>query len=307
MVNLRDYQLAAVNKSQNALQRDKSTLLVMATGLGKTTIAAEIARQQTGNVLMVAHRRELVVQAYKRMVEHTGKSVGIEMGSKHHHGESIIIGSVQSLVNRDIPTPSLIIVDEAHHAVSTTYKNLFFKHYSAKILGVTATADRADKICLSEVFDSVAYRYETYQAIEDGWLAPIFQQKVYGVSGLIGAAGDRRTIVFTPNVAEAIEVAGLLPSATYVHGGLSMSERDTRIEAFKAGTYQYIVNCNILTEGFDSPEIKCVAMMRATQSRALFVQCIGRGLRLAPDKNDCLYLDLVDMPPHDLEGPRDVL
>jgi ATP-dependent helicase IRC3 len=87
-------------------------------------------------------------------------------------------------------------------------------------------------------------------------------------------------------------------------------QRTELLGKFKNGELTHMVNCNILTEGFDCPEIECVAMLRRTDSRAMFVQCLGRGLRLAPEINkaDCLYLDLtLDMPDHSLEGPEDAL
>lgn len=307
MIALREYQIDCVAAVKESLLSFSKVLVVMATGLGKTTVAAELIKQSPGASLFIAHRRELIAQAYSRLVEYTGRPVGIEMGSRKSKGEDIVVGSIQSLLKREIAYPDLIIIDEAHHAVSNTYLSVLDRFPDAKVVGVTATPDRADQKPLGDVFRHVAYRYETLQAIEDGWLAPIFKRQVSGVSGLMLAVGSRKTVVFTPTVAEAIEVAGMLPSATYVHGELSGTERDLRISDFKAGKYQYITNCNVLTEGFDMPEIGCVAMMRALQSRGMFVQMIGRGLRLAPGKTDCLYLDLVDMPKHSLEGPSDPL
>jgi superfamily II DNA or RNA helicase len=306
MQTLRPYQVECKASVKTAFSSYDKILAVLATGLGKTTIAADLAKD-THSTLFIAHRKELIEQAYKRLVEHTGRAVGVEMASRHSKGEDIVVGSVQSLISRDLPAPELIIVDEAHHAVSATYRTVLERFPGAKVLGLTATPDRTDGRALSELFQYTAFRYETPQAIRDGWLAPIFTKKVYGVSGLIAAAENRKTVVFTPSVREAIEVAGLLPNATFVHGDIATIERETRISAFTEGQYQYIVNCNILTEGFDSPSIECVAMMRATESRALFVQCLGRGLRLSPGKSDCLFLDMVDMPAHSLEGPGNAL
>lgn len=301
---LRPYQLECVEKVME--WPVDSQLVVMATGLGKTFTSAAIMNNY-GSAFFVAHRRELIAQAAKSIISYTGREVGIEMGSKRSKGEPFIVGSIQSIVKRELPTPEIIVVDEAHHAVSSTYREFLDKHPSAKLLGVTATPDRADGKPLGALFKRVAYRYETPKAIADGWLAPIFTRKVSGVSGLVGAVGDRKTIVFTPNVASAIEVAGLLPRASYVHGELSATVRDERIAKFKNGELQFMTNCNVLTEGFDAPDIGCVCMMRATESRGLFMQALGRGLRIAPGKDDCLFLDMVDMPKHSMEGPRDAL
>lgn len=273
MQSLRPYQIECKRTINEAFASNRRVLAVLATGLGKTTIAADLARD-AASTLFIAHRKELIEQAYARLLDHTGRAVGIEMASKHSHGESIVVGSVQSLLSRVLAPPELIIVDEAHHAVSATYQTVLERFPGAKILGLTATPDRTDGRPLEEVFDYVAFRYETPQAIADGWLAPIFTKKAHGVSGLIAEVGSRKTVVFTPSVREAMEVAGMLPGATYVHGGVPSNTRTERIEAFTRGDFQYMVNCNILTEGFDSPTIGCVAMMRATESRALFVQCL---------------------------------
>lgn len=306
MITLRPYQIEAVEKAAIAFQTNDHVLEVLATGLGKTTIASELAKTAK-STLFLAHRKELVEQAEERLRDYTGRPVGVEMASRHSDGEDIIVGSVQSVKTRTIAPPELIIVDEAHHAVSATYQEVLGRFPNSKVLGLTATADRADGISLGSYFQKVAFRYETPQAIRDGWLARIETVKASGVAGLRSLAGNRKTIVFTPTVKEARLIARELPNATHVHGELSKNTRTKRVEGFKQGRYQFIVNCNILTEGFDSPDVECIAMLRATESRAMFVQCLGRGLRLAPGKQTCLYLDLVDMPKHSLEGPRNAL
>lgn len=308
----RPYQVEAIE----AVQADfnfyglNKTLLVMATGLGKTFTFCEVARQYP-QVLILAHRKELIEQAVDRVTDQLGIVPGIEMGSKRNKGEAIIVGSVQTVVSRpfDLPIPKLIIIDEAHHSVSSTYRTILNRYPQAKVLGVTATPDRTDQLALGNVFESVAYRYETLQGIEDGWLSPVIYGEADGVGGLLHASYGRRTVVFTPDVATAKYVAEELGTgADYVHGAMPKKQRASTLSKFKTGELQYMVNCNILTEGFDCPEIECVAMLRATQSRGLFVQCLGRGLRLAPGKSDCLYLDLtMKMPDHSLQAPPNAL
>lgn len=306
----RPYQIEARDNILKRLQTDQSTLAVLATGLGKTFIFNEVARYFT-RVLILAHRRELIKQAAARVNTQLGVKPGIEMASRHSFNDNIVVGSIQSVKNRAwfMTPPDLIIIDEAHHAVSNTYQSVLAKFPNAKVLGVTATPDRADQIALGEVFNSVAYRYETPQAIEDGWLTPIIWAEADGVTGLITESFGRRTVVFTPNVASAKWVAQELGGgAGCVHGKMPKKERAEILGKFKKGYLTHMVNCNILTEGFDCPEIECVAMLRATDSRAMFIQTLGRGLRLAPGKQDCLYLDLtMRMPDHSLEGPADCL
>ncbi len=292
-----------------SLDGDKRYLLgdfTVTHNTGKTSVFAELMRSYD-TTLLIAHRKELIDQGVCRIYEQLGLApgdVGIEMASRRSNGEKIIVGSVQTILKRDIGPRDLIVIDEAHHAVSNTYQEVLARYPNAHVLGVTATPDRADKVALGSYFQHVAYKYETSDAIRDGWLVPVKTIEADGVDGLLAVVGSRRTIVFTPNVAKAIEVAGALPGARYVHGDMPMKERDATLAAFKAGEFQFIVNCNILTEGFDAPEIECVAMLRATQSRGMFMQCLGRGLRLSPYKHECLYVDLtLKMPDHSMEVP----
>lgn len=94
-----------------------------------------------------------------------------------------------------------------------------------------------------------------------------------------------------------------------VSGESSSDERDCFIEGFNDGTFKYLVNCMVLTEGFDSPGVDCVAIVRPTKSPGLYMQMCGRGLRLHPDKEDCLVLDFGDNinrhgPIDDIKPPR---
>lgn len=115
---------------------------------------------------------------------------------------------------------------------------------------------------------------------------------------LIELAGSRRTIVFCTSVDMAHRMAEVInrykPDAARAVDG--MTATDTRrqlLRDFDADRYQYLCNVGVLTEGYDSPGVACVAMARPTKSRALYAQCAGRGLRPAPDKEDCLLVDFV--------------
>lgn len=312
MTNIpRPYQVAATNAAIQKLNRDGSTLVVMATGLGKSTVIAEVIRELNLRTVVLAHRRELVDQLESTINRQLGTRVGVDMASRHSNGERVVVGSIQTYAARGVDRlgpRDLVVIDEAHHAVSSTYLDFISKYPNAKLLGVTATPDRTDGTALGIAFNSVAYRYETTDAIRDGWLVPIVPRKAYGLRDFMRLAGERKTIIFTPNVAGAIQIASELPGAKYVHGAMSKTDRTRVVNGFKRGEFQYIANCNVLTEGFDAPDIECVAMLRLTESRSMWMQCLGRGLRLADDKSDCLYVDLtLKMPKHSLEAPRDAL
>ena len=115
------------------------------------------------------------------------------------------------------------------------------------------------------------------------------------VRGYGELAPERRALIFCPTVAMAYAVehafrsAGL--SAASVVGETPLDERQAIYQQVRAGHLQALVTCAVLTEGFDEPSIDCVMLARPTKSKVLFYQCIGRGLRLWPTKEDCLLID----------------
>ena len=197
------------------------------------------------------------------------------------------------------------------------------------LLGVTATPDRGDGRGLDDLFDEVTFAYDLRWGIAREYLsdlrgvrvqlaADMRQLRTRGGDYDAGQAGQmledsnapdlivrawlehapgRRTLVFTPTVATAISVAEQFKAngvaAGTVDGGMDIDTRRDMIAAFKAGTIDVLVNCQVLTEGFDEPRTDCVVVARPTKSRALYTQMVGRGTRLHPDKTDCLIIDVV--------------
>ncbi|HET6279432.1 MAG TPA: DEAD/DEAH box helicase, partial [Polyangia bacterium] len=336
---LRPYQVEAVQAIQDALKLTRSTLLVMATGLGKTQVfgAVTAAWPKPGRVLVLAHRDELLDQARRRLQQMTGEYVDLEQAEFRASGARIVVGSVQTLSRpkrlERFPQDAfeLVIVDEAHHAIAATYRRVlkWFEH--AKVLGVTATPDRQDEQGMHNVFESVAYKREIEDGIKDGFLCPIrvtqiqvdkielsavrttagdlnqgdldavmsTEEVLHGVvDPTMKEAGDRRTIVFTTSVANAHRMAEIfnryrIGCAQAVDGETATDKRRAILAGHKRGDFQFLVNVGVLTEGYDDPGVACVAMARPTKSRALYAQCAGRGLRIAPGKADCLLLDFV--------------
>jgi superfamily II DNA or RNA helicase len=241
---------------------------------------------------------------------------------------------------------SLIIVDEAHHAAARSYRSILEYFSSAKLLGVTATPDRGDGKALGKIFESLAFTYEMRRAISEGFLAPLHAKRIlvekmdlsevrthHGdfdqtelskllnedenllgvVKPLLEQAGDRKTLVFGVDVAHARALAEIINAhkpgkAIALDGTAKPEERKAVLSLFRKGAFQYLCNCALFTEGFDEPDIACVALARPTQSRALYTQMLGRGTRLAPGKADCLVLDFVgNSGRHRLVGPADAL
>lgn len=103
---------------------------------------------------------------------------------------------------------------------------------------------------------------------------------------------DRKSIiVFVPSVAEAKELASITPSSWCVSGDMPKKEREMAINGFKKGTIRVIFNVNVLSVGFDHPELDAIILARPTASFAWFYQALGRGTRISPLKNDCLIVD----------------
>lgn len=191
--NLRPYQTECIEAIDLAFLNNNSTLVEMATGLGKTVTFAHIADRWPGRVLVIAHREELVQQAAEKIHSITGHPVGIEMGRERAndelHSPKVIVGSVQTLCKpnrRERYHPdhfSLMVIDEGHHAPAASYREVMDYFRCAKKLLVTATPKRADEVAMATVCDSVAFQYGIEPAIDDGWLVPV-HQTVVKVDGL---------------------------------------------------------------------------------------------------------------------------
>lgn len=226
----------------------------------------------------------------------------------------------------------LIITDEVHHGTAKSYRRIYDYFSEAKKWGCTATPDRADEKAMGMIADSVAYTYEIEDAIRDGYLCDVRCTRVE-ITGLdlshvktvagdlnqgqldavmraekvllgvadatIREAGTRPTIVFTTSVENADKMAEILRRhregcAWAVNGKTNMYERQTLMDDFKAGKFQFLCNVGIATEGVDIPICSCISMARPTKSRAFYAQCVGRGLRPHPSKpNGMLILDFV--------------
>lgn len=216
---------------------------------------------------------------------------------------------------------ALVIVDEAHHAVAASYRKVvgYYRAGGAALLGVTATPDRADEVALAKVFDVAPYVYDVADAIRDGWLVPIKQQicKVTGLdyssvrttagdlnggdlaevmeaegnlqgvaSATLQVAGERKTLIFAASVKHAERLAEILNRhrpgrAASINGGTDKVTRAKIVRDYAEGRLQFVCNVGVFTEGFDDPGVECVVMARATQSRALYAQMLGRGTRPA--------------------------
>lgn len=345
---LRPYQNEAVNAIQAEWsQGNKKTILVLPTGTGKTVVFSKVVEEETktgDKALIIAHRGELLDQAAAKLKDVSGLDSALEKAESTAVGspKNVTIASVQTLSQekRLMAYPrdyfKTIVVDEVHHAMSDTYQRILNYFDSAKVLGVTATPDRADQKNLGKFFDSKAYEYSMHQAIKDGYLSPIKAQMIpleldiheVGMSngdyavGQIGTALDpylnqialemlkyakgRKTVVFLPLIktsqkfCELLNLHGL--KAAEVNG--ESKDRDEILADFEAGEYDVLCNSMLLTEGWDCPSVDCIVILRPTKIRSLYQQMVGRGMRPFEGKKELLLLDFLWMTErHDLCRP----
>jgi superfamily II DNA or RNA helicase len=179
VLELREHQKDALDALEKMRAEGKTIgLLTHAQGAGKTVVAIADAKRLGGRTLFVAHRQELVTQAYQHLRELWPEATrGLFMGDVHDRDEHNIAASIQSIVEHvDDFLPSAfqyLIIDEAHHAAAPTYKRLLAYFRPQFVLGLTATPDRADGQSILEIFRDCAHRLSLREAVERGELAPI--------------------------------------------------------------------------------------------------------------------------------------
>lgn len=312
------------------------TLVVLPTGCGKTIVFAKITEDcvRSGErVLILAHRSELLEQAADKIEKSTGLKSSVEKAEESCLGSwyRITVGSVQTLMrekrlNQFSPNYfDVIIIDEAHHCISDSYRRILDYFNEAKVLGVTATPDRGDMKNLGQVFESLAYEYTMPQAIREGYLSPIkamtipLKMDLSGVSvqsgdfkaGDLGTAlepylyqiademakycNNRKTVVFLPLVKTSQKFRDILNEKGFKAAEVNGESRDRAeiLEDFEKGKYNVLCNSMLLTEGWDCPSVDCIAVLRPTKVRGLYCQMVGRGTRLSPGKDHLLLLDFL--------------
>lgn len=337
MVSLRDYQIQAIRNVLDEWRDGKrSTLLVQATGTGKTVVFSELTRQlieQGKNVLILAHRDELLEQARDKLLACSGVLSVLEKADSHSAGSlcAVTVGSVQTLCSKkrleefDPEHFDVIIIDEAHHTLSKSYLNILDYFKKAKVLGVTATPFRGDKKNLAKVYESTAFEYSLLSAISDGYLCPIQAKLIpldidlsqvairtgdYDVKGLSSALDpylnaiadvmvdeckNKKVVVFLPLIETSKHFKEILTSKGFKAEEVNgqTPNRKEILRDFENGKIDVLCNAMLLTEGWDCPSVDCIVNLRPTKSTALFTQIVGRGTRLYPNKENLLLLDFL--------------
>ena len=350
-MELRPYQQEAREAVEHQWREVDRTLLVLPTGCGKTIVFASVTADRVSagdRVLILAHRGELLEQAADKLRQAVGLGCAVEKAGESCLGSwyRVVVGSVQTLMREkrleQFPPDyfGTIVIDEAHHAVSDSYRRILDHFSDAKVLGVTATPDRGDMRDLGAVFESLAYEYTLPRAIREGYLTPIQALTVpltLDISGVSMQSGDfkaseidtaldpyleqiagemaqlcadRKTVVFLPLVKTSQKFRDILNAhgfrAAEVNG--ESTDRAEVLADFDAGKYNVRCNSMLLTEGWDCPSVDCVVVLRPTKVRGLYCQMVGRGTRLSPGKENLLLLDFLWMTErHELCHPASLI
>ena len=340
-IKLFDYQEDMKERIEKALRLHRSVMAQMPTGTGKTylltaVIDSFVSNNPKENVWIVAHRRELVSQ----IDETVRKFHSYSASNTSSLLSSVKAMSIQWLMRHydEIEEePGMIVIDEAHHTLAKTYKEMWERFPKAKFLGLTATPCRLNGKGFTDLFDVLVQSWGVPEFISKGRLATydFVSIKSDGVTQRLidslqkrGADGDyqnkemdmllnkkpsierlyrsleefgkdRKGIVYAINISHAQKITKLYQEhgvkAIAIDSKTPATERQQDIEAFKKGDIQVLVNVDIFSEGFDCPDVEFVQLARPTLSLAKYLQMVGRGLRVAKGKKNCVIIDNVGL------------
>lgn len=325
--------LAALAQARS--EGSRAGLVVLATGLGKTWLAA-FDSQPFRRVLFVAHREEILRQAkatFRRI--RPDAILGDYSGESRDLEADVVFGSIQTIGRRAHldrfarDAFDYVIVDEFHHAAAATYRRLIDHFEPRFLLGLTATPDRTDGAdILTLCGENVIYRCDLLEGIRRLLLAPF---RYFGIADDIDftnipwrngrfdivaleqavATQDRarnafeqwqlhaprRTLGFCVSQRHANFLRRFFRergvAAAAVHAGADSDPRAESLERLAAGELSVVFAVDMFNEGVDVPELDAVFLLRPTESRILWLQQIGRGLRLSQGKRDLTILDYI--------------
>ena len=298
----RPYQSRAISAVRRlASQGVKRVCLVLPTGGGKTYTAGMLIASALAKgtpALFLCHRVELIQQAADSFrALGMSPSVICDAADGSYDAASLLqVASIETLFARgDRPRAGLIIPDECHHVLATTWRAVTDSYPSAFVLGLTATPQRGDGSPLGDVFERIVVGATYSELLADGKLvdceviaAPHAQKKLAftPAEAYQRFARGKRAVIFCATVAEATEAAQNIPGAMPAHGGMNKAERKEALQA------HVISSCALLTEGWNDPSREVGILARSCGHAGLFVQIAGRLLRPAPGKSKALLIDL---------------
>ena len=302
---LRPYLNQLLDNLRVEMKTAKKILCQAPTGAGKGHLIKYICENTKVPTLVLVHRKEL-----KKDLENRSKFIEVRMveTAKRH---------------LDFSKYQLLICDECH----LVYYDNIVKEFKGHVIGFTATPIRTgNQASLDTVYESMIKSLNTQQLIDLNYLVPTINYTYQGIdwSKVKKSQGDfdlneqaiqfekrqvykgvisnynrltpnTKTMVFTSNIQSSIDLAEHLSKsglkAYAIHSKMKPNERELLVNKFINSESDILVNCSILTTGFDCPDIETIILYRATTSRALYNQCVGRGVRISNNKTSCTVLD----------------
>ena len=279
-ITLRGYQQGLRENVYGGWPSRVGQLIVAPTGSGKTAVAVACASDwlndhESGKVIWIAHRRELLKQASvmaDRMKVDKSKFSFVSLF--HKDWSEFVDGN-----------PILIVADESHHASCSTMVHAKNSLQPTNLLGMSATPVRADHHALGFNRSIIESGYDAL--IHDGYLAqyehytiPEWSTEVVAENFVKFRERWGKTVLFFLTEAECREFMSMLPPSILAKTGLVTgdSDRDYLIPAFSRGELDTLVNMNVLTEGYDEDSLETV-FVRKTQSQTVVTQAAGRVMR----------------------------
>lgn len=334
--DLRPYQVDVVERVLDVFRSQKSrAYFVVATGLGKTTIAGEILQElwERGlrRQLVLCHTQDLALQLEQSIWSRISRDIPTSYffgGRPPQLSEGLMVGLFQTLEgfldSVDPGSIDVVVVDEAHHALSPTFRKCV-EHLSPSFLvGMTATPWRADGNVLDDLFGEPVARVSLVDGMAKGYLAdvdyrllvdnvnwdevPNISKKkltirdlnkrlflpqrddaaIEKIKAVMHEVDKPKIAVFSPSIEHCQSFTNLLNGHGIPAASLSGVDRIVRRQNlldYAAGRLRAVTAVDVLNEGIDVPDVNILVFMRATHSRRIFVQQLGRGLRLAPERN----------------------
>jgi DNA repair protein RadD len=330
---LRPVQVEWIGEISAAFRAGPRVLAQAPTGFGKTVCFAEMVRRTSERghtAVVVAHRIEIVRQIGAAL-ERAGVPFGWALPGMPTPDDRIIVGMVQTIANRveRMQRPTLLVIDEAHHATAGSYQRIAKAWAGCFILGVSASPQRTDGRGMGDCFDHLVIGPAVQRLIDDGYLSAFTylappkkidlssvrvragdyaQEQLAAAMDTPGVTGDavehyakhlagRPAIAFCVSVEHAKHVAEQFAAAGWladsVDGSTDPDVRADRIAAIGDGRLNVLSSCDIISEGTDIPVVAGAILLRPTKSLIVYLQQVGRVLRPKPDKSRAIILDHV--------------
>lgn len=279
---------------------------------------AALCVQKQKRVLIIADRRELIMQAWNRLFQASGIHAGIimsEVPPAYHL--PVQVASIQTLNRRSFPHDiDLVVIDECRGSVSPSYAEIFTHYKDSFFLGVDATPIRTNGQGFDHIYQALVTGPSIREMEQAGALVPAsvkvnplnqmqlsslkvvagdyderelakFMMGEQVMAGLVDSklkhAPGEKTICFAVSIEHSKAIVAKYNAAgikaAHVDGSFSLEDRKRVFKAFEHGDVEVMVNVGIATYGYDNPAITCVQLARPTKSLALYLQMVGRGAR----------------------------